>query len=1265
MKKLSKSKKVFSAIAALAISATAIGGVLTVINLNKNNTTIDGVSNDKNIVLVDTALGQVRSTSGKKYFAGPNAIPTAAENDGTMAHPFNIKDILGGEGDVKLQPGDTVYVLPGTYSVSTPISMRDSSGTYNSYIRVINAALDREGSGYTGTETQAVIDFSAMTFASTNRGVSIDASYIYWYGVDICGAGDNGMYIGGSYNTVEYSEFYNNRDTGLQLGRTFSDQNSIYQWPSYNLIKNCTSHNNYDNETFGENADGFAAKLTVGFGNVFDGCIAYRNSDDGWDLYAKTDSGNIGTVIIYNCVAFENGYLEYTREECNSLFPTYDKSMAYHTNENNANPYKTRDGDGNGFKLGGSIMEGDVVLYNCLAFNNRMHGVTDNSNPGYIKQTYVTSYNNSAAIDMNGNVASVKNDDTHSNIDVSRQTYSYNSVNNVLSVRDASAISLDKDNYRGTITNSLLDANGKTNVIQGSAECDTKNSKLTYTSQEDGLVAATMFKKLPNSGEDNVFKGNGNSMNISGGAITSMIDSRFHLTLRNSDHSVNMGDVLAKTAEGETLITGYLGAGVTAGSTLNLDGWDKYTHFYQNDLVNGDADTEDRVWVERAKEALTINTVEEAVYQDFEVPVKMLNVEIKWESSDETYVVVKDKKEEVEVSSSGSEYVWIEVWRAKDEDKHITLTATITKGDAEATKVFNLTLKKGNPSIGTIYVEDEYGVTVGNEEKHIVDRFTPYLEPEIKVQNGLYPDSHKLLKDTEYDVTTTYEYQVDGNAKVVEVKQFSPSVAGVFTITHTVSLKGDSKTSTMSYKIYVASADANVEFEGDSVVKANRDGFSIAGAPSSATGIIYALTSTTELTDLHAADLKTKVGVQSYEFRDTSFEFNFIKANTETYFVYYALANANGAVTSRLYSAKITKVDISTVEDFVKIARGSKIGTEEPSQTIYALTKDLDFTGVTFTGMGTFTGLFNGLGHTLSNLSDSQFIFYKIDGATIMNVKIDGLTINTTAEKSGFVSECYGGDFYNIAFTNVSISSTQQRVGGLIGLVGNKKGSADLTISQVSIVNDADHKIVGSTRVGGLIGYVQNYGFAIGIDNCYIITDIEATGKGEGGGMVGTWEDQKADKLIISQCYYSGIVKTPAAPGSSRLGGMLGYHKGGAGVLTITRCISLAKLHIEGVLRDTSVKNASPIIGNFSTSQSAVISVSYCIGLMEEYNTDYDVQVFTEENLKRHSSYLTGADYLNLDNEIRWTVVVDEDPADSRDLYKAPYVVLNFLGDWD
>ena len=137
------------------------------------------------------------------------------------------------------------------------------------------------------------IDFSEQPIDSTSRGIQVNGNYWYFYGIDVKGAGDNGMYIAGSYNIVENCTFHENQDTGLQIGRASSLQANVADWPHNNLIKNCTSYNNYDYQTYGENADGFAAKLTCGEGNVFDGCIAYRNSDDGWDMY-RIDPMEIG-----------------------------------------------------------------------------------------------------------------------------------------------------------------------------------------------------------------------------------------------------------------------------------------------------------------------------------------------------------------------------------------------------------------------------------------------------------------------------------------------------------------------------------------------------------------------------------------------------------------------------------------------------------------------------------------------------------------------------------------------------------------------------------------------------------------------------------------------------------------------------------------------------------------------------------------------------------------------------------------------------------
>jgi hypothetical protein len=123
------------------------------------------------------------------------------------------------------------------------------------------------------------------------------------------------------------------------------------------LVKDCYSHSNYDTDD-GEDADGFAAKLTCGEGNQFIGCVAKYNVDDGWDLYTKSKTGKIGSVYFEDCEASNNGETE--------------------------SGESTDDSDGNGFKLGGSKISVDHKLVECRAYDNKKHGFTANSNPGDI-----------------------------------------------------------------------------------------------------------------------------------------------------------------------------------------------------------------------------------------------------------------------------------------------------------------------------------------------------------------------------------------------------------------------------------------------------------------------------------------------------------------------------------------------------------------------------------------------------------------------------------------------------------------------------------------------------------------------------------------------------------------------------------------------------------------------------------------------------------------------------------------------------------------
>jgi hypothetical protein len=48
--------------------------------------------------------------------------------------------------------------------------------------------------------------------------------------------------------------------------------------------------------------------LTVGSGNYFYGCRAWKNCDDGWDGYMR--GADDPSTTIENCWAFRNGYLE-------------------------------------------------------------------------------------------------------------------------------------------------------------------------------------------------------------------------------------------------------------------------------------------------------------------------------------------------------------------------------------------------------------------------------------------------------------------------------------------------------------------------------------------------------------------------------------------------------------------------------------------------------------------------------------------------------------------------------------------------------------------------------------------------------------------------------------------------------------------------------------------------------------------------------------------------------------------------------------------
>lgn len=307
---------------------------------------------DKAVTSLDYALC-------KKYLLGLIAsFPVSSGQTGPVIDdnptPVDGDITIEPNGSISLQqaidsvkPGKTIYLKSGTYSISKTIIIAEgNNGSANSTKNISALGNDKP-----------VLDFSTMAFDSSNRGVVLAGNYWNINGIKIQKAGDNGMLLAGNNNTIDNCEFYANKDSGLQISRYNSAYNSIDTWPSNNTVKNCYSHSNYDPDN-GEDADGFAAKLTCGRGNKFIGCISKYNVDDGWDLYTKDETGPIGSVYFENCEASYNGRTE--------------------------DGVSTTDSDGNGFKLGGSKISVDHTLKNCKAFNNKKHGFTWNSNPGVL-----------------------------------------------------------------------------------------------------------------------------------------------------------------------------------------------------------------------------------------------------------------------------------------------------------------------------------------------------------------------------------------------------------------------------------------------------------------------------------------------------------------------------------------------------------------------------------------------------------------------------------------------------------------------------------------------------------------------------------------------------------------------------------------------------------------------------------------------------------------------------------------------------------------
>jgi hypothetical protein len=382
------------------------------------------------IILYNSAFSQI--------YVAPDG--NDSTNTGTIDKPLESIQ----KAQESANPGDTVYIRGGTYHIR-----EDQISKVVSNLFACITYLDKSGTegntikywAYPG-ETP-IFDFSAVKPANQRVvGIYVIGSYIHIKGLEMTGVQTTitahtesyCIYSRGNYNIFEQIIMHDNVATGLR-----------HYNGGHNLFLNCDSYRNWDNiseNKLGGNNDGFGCHPnTGGIGNVFKGCRAWFNSDDGFDIIRS------GAAVVFDsCWSFYNGY-----------------SISFQSL-----------GDGNGFKAGGYAYDPADKIPNpvprhtvefCIAVGNKANGFDSNHHLNGNYWYNNTAYKNNINFNMvnrespqadssiwengynhvliNNLSYKPKSSDT-AYIDTAQNTLSHNSFDLSLNITDKDFISLDE-----------------------------------------------------------------------------------------------------------------------------------------------------------------------------------------------------------------------------------------------------------------------------------------------------------------------------------------------------------------------------------------------------------------------------------------------------------------------------------------------------------------------------------------------------------------------------------------------------------------------------------------------------------------------------------------------------------------------------------------------------------------------------------------------------------------------------------------------------
>ena len=312
---------------------------------------------------------------------------------------------------------------------------------------------------------------------------------------------------------------------------------------------------------------------------------------------------------------------------------------------------------------------------------------------------------------------------------------------------------------------------------------------------------------------------------------------------------------------------------------------------------------------------------------------------------------------------------------------------------------------------------------------------------------------------------------------------------------------------------------------------------------------------------------------------------------------------------------------ISNLAGLKWFAKEVNAGTTFSKKTVN-LVADVDLINEEWTPIGTgeggFTGVFDGQGHTISNLKITGYKSTVGLFANTYNGEIKNLTINNAKVSGRLNVGVVAGNPYTSKYTNIQVTGHVE-VNGMayVGGVGGKNAYADWTniavdVDETSYVkaNSVENGTAYRTYVGGVCGFngegvhsftnitsnidvtgstidvgglfgIAHYGNKF--ENCSCSGDVEITDAADAadaeeiGGIAGVWHNGGAD-VVFTNCSFTGTLKTNITEGVDLSDNTItgkAYSSSGSGKLIIDGYEMVAA----GVTKKDNVYEISSVAG--------------------------------------------------------------------------------------